>query len=229
MEFDKILFQASVWVIPVLLAVTFHEAAHGWVAWKRGDDTAYMLGRVTFNPIKHIDPFGTAILPVMLLYFSGGQVMFGYAKPVPVNFNRLFQPRRDMVLVALAGPGINLLLAIVAAFLFHTIPIFPRDVAEWMTFNLGNFIWLNLLLAVFNMLPIPPLDGGKVAVGVLPQNLARRLAGFERVGMFIILGAVFVLPWLGAKLGVDLNIFWWFVGAPASYLMSLIVNLAGIV
>ncbi|MGY9014666.1 MAG: site-2 protease family protein, partial [Rhodospirillales bacterium] len=109
LELNKILFQASIWVIPVLLAVTFHEAAHGWVAWKRGDDTAYILGRVTFNPIKHIDPFGTVLLPAMLLYFSGGQVMFGYAKPVPVNFNRLFHPRIDMVLVALAGPGVNLL------------------------------------------------------------------------------------------------------------------------
>jgi Zn-dependent protease len=229
LELNKILFQASIWVIPVLLAVTFHEAAHGWVAWKRGDDTAYMLGRVTFNPIKHIDPFGTVLLPAMLLYFSGGQVMFGYAKPVPVNFNRLFHPRKDMVLVALAGPGVNLLLAIVGAFLFYTLSVFPPDVAEWITYNLGNLIWINLLLCVFNMLPIPPLDGGRVAVGLLPRHLGYRLAGLERTGMFIILGAIFLLPWLGGKLGMDLNIFWWIVGAPASYLMGLIVNLAGIV
>jgi Zn-dependent protease len=229
MHLDKILFQASIWIIPVILAVTFHEAAHGWVAWKRGDDTAYMLGRVTFNPIKHIDPFGTALLPAMLLYFSGGQVMFGYAKPVPVNFNRLYHPRRDMVLVALAGPGVNLLLAVIAAYLFHTLSLLPRDVAEWVSYNLGNLIWINLLLCVFNMLPLPPLDGGRVAVGVLPPNLAYRLAGLERAGMFIILGAVFLLPWLGAKLGMDLNVFWWLVGGPASYLMDVIVNMAGIV
>ncbi len=229
LELNKILFQASIWVIPVILAVTFHEAAHGWVAWKRSDDTAYMLGRVTFNPIKHIDPFGTAVLPAMLLYFSGGQVMFGYAKPVPVKINRLFHPRKDMVLVALAGPGVNLLLAIVGAFLFHTLSAFPADVAQWINYNLRNLIWFNLLLCVFNMLPIPPLDGGRVAVGLLPRHLAYRLAGLERAGMFIILGAIFLLPWLGGKLGMNLNIFWWLIVTPASYLKSLIVNLAGIV
>ena len=228
MHLDKILFQASIWIIPVILAVTFHEAAHGWVAWKRGDDTAYMLGRVTFNPIKHIDPFGTALLPAMLLYFSGGQVMFGYAKPVPVNFNRLFHPRRDMVLVALAGPGVNLLLAIVAAYLFHTLSLLPRDVAEWVSYNLGNLIWINLLLCVFNMLPLPPLDGGRVAVGILPPHLAQQLARLERAGFGIILGALFVLPWLGDLIGLDLNIFMWIVGIPAFELAGFIINMVGV-
>ena len=134
-----------------------------------------------------------------------------------------------MVLVALAGPGVNLLLAVIAAYLFHTLSLLPRDVAEWVSYNLGNLIWINLLLCVFNMLPLPPLDGGRVAVGVLPPNLAYRLAGLERAGMFIILGAVFLLPWLGAKLGMDLNVFWWLVGGPASYLMNVVVNMAGIV
>ena len=112
MSLEQILFQISVWALPVLIAVTLHEAAHGFVAWRLGDDTAYQMGRVTFNPLRHIDPVGTVLMPAALLFFSGGRVMFGYAKPVPVDFGRLGRPRRDMVLVAAAGPGVNLLLAI---------------------------------------------------------------------------------------------------------------------
>jgi len=133
-----------------------------------------------------------------------------------------------MVLVALAGPGVNLLLAVVAAYLFHTLSFLPRDVAEWVGYNLYNSIWINLLLCLFNMLPIPPLDGGRVAVGVLPRNLAYRLAGLERAGMFIILGAVFLLPWLGAKFDMNLNVFWWLIGGPASNLREQMLNFAGV-
>ncbi len=228
MNLDTILSVASVWTIPILLAITLHEAAHGWVALRLGDDTAYRLGRVTFNPFRHIDPFGTVLLPALLLFASGGRMMFGFAKPVPVNFARLHRPRRDMVLVAAAGPATNLVLAVVSAALFHVVPFLSGDVARWIAENLGNSVWINLLLCVLNLLPIPPLDGGRIAVGLLPAPLAMRLARLERLGIFIILGAVFILPWIGSALGVDLNVFWWLVGGPAAFLMDLIVTLVGI-
>ncbi len=228
MNLDTILSVASVWTIPILLAITLHEAAHGWVALRLGDDTAYRLGRVTFNPFRHIDPFGTVLLPALLLFASGGRMMFGFAKPVPVNFARLRRPRRDMVLVAAAGPATNLALAVVSAALFHVVPFLSGDVARWVAENLGNSVWINLLLCVLNLLPIPPLDGGRIAVGLLPPPLAMRLARLERFGIFVILGAVFILPWIGRELGVDLNVFWWLVGGPAAFLMDLIATLVGV-
>ncbi len=226
---ENILFNVSVWVVPVLLAITFHEAAHGWVAWRLGDDTAYRLGRVTFNPIRHIDPFGTVVLPALLLLASGGRMMLGFAKPVPVNFWRLRRPRRDMVLVAAAGPATNLVLAVVSSLLLHGLEWVPQGARQLVALNLVNSMWINLLLCVFNMLPLPPLDGGRVAVGLLPQPLALRLARLERMGFMIILGAVFLLPWIGDEFGYDLNIFRWLVGAPAEYLQRVIFEFTGII
>ncbi|MBC8337513.1 MAG: site-2 protease family protein [Alphaproteobacteria bacterium] len=217
----------SLWVLPVLFAVTLHEAAHGWVAWRLGDDTAYRLGRVSFNPLRHIDLFGTVLLPAMMLFASGGRMMFGFAKPVPVNFAGLGQPRRDMILVAIAGPGSNLLLAVLSAALLHLLPLLSGDVYQWAGHNLVNSVRINLLLCVFNMLPIPPLDGGRVAVGLLPQGAAMRLARLERSGVLIILFGVFILPWIGGKIGVDLNVFWWFVGLPTEFLMTAVFTLTG--
>ncbi len=228
MDIYGILFQLSVWAIPVLLAVSLHEAAHGWAAWKLGDDTAKRLGRVTFNPLRHIDTFGTVLLPLMMLFASGGRMMFGYAKPVPVNFRRLGKPRRDMILVAVAGPLTNLLLAVVSAALLHLPGYLGPDFGLWMGNNLVNSVWINLLLGVFNMLPIPPLDGGRVAVGLLPRALGSLLARLERVGILIILGTVFLLPWIGDRMGVDLNVFWWLVGRPADYLMDIVFALTGV-
>jgi Zn-dependent protease len=227
-EISRILVEITVWAIPVLIAVTLHEAAHGFVAWRLGDDTAKMQGRVTFNPLKHVDPFGTVLLPAMLLFASSGQVMFGYARPVPVNFGRLRKPRRDMILVAASGPGINLALAVVSALLYHLVPLTSGAFQQWFAQNLENSLWINVLLCVFNMLPIPPLDGGRVAVGVLPYPLAVRLAGLERAGMLIILAAVFLLPWLGGQIGVDLNVFSWLVGRPAQHLGQFIADLTGL-
>jgi Zn-dependent protease len=220
-------YQISIWILPVLFAVTFHEASHGFVAWRLGDDTAKRLGRVTFNPLRHIDPFGTVILPAMLLLASGGRMMFGFAKPVPVNFARLRRPRRDMVLVAAAGPGINMAMALTAALLLARIPAQPGDALEWIGYNLFNAVWINVLLAVFNMLPLPPLDGGRVAVGLLPDALARPLSRLEPFGFFIILGLLFVLPFLGDLLGVDIGIVQWLVVAPAEWLSRGIFTLVG--
>ena len=187
MSFDwaQIGFAASVWVMPVVIAITFHEAAHGWVAWRLGDPTAKILGRVTFNPLKHIDPFGTVILPALLLFGSGGRMMFGFAKPVPVDYGRLRQPRSGMVLVAVAGPASNLLLAVVAALAMHGLVAFDGDFREWVARNLVNAVYINCLLCVFNMIPLPPLDGGRVAVGLLPPVLGMRLARLERAAAHV--------------------------------------------
>ena len=228
MDLDGILFAVSVWTIPVLVAVTLHEAAHGWVAWKLGDDTAYRAGRVTFNPFRHIHPFGTVLLPAMLLLASGGRMMFGFARPVPVAFHRLGRPRRDMVLVALAGPAANLLIATAAAALFHILPVLWPDFRQWVAYNLSNAIWLNMVLAVFNMLPIPPLDGGRVAVGLLPRSMGRALARMEKAGIVVILLAVFLVPWLGGRLGLDINVFQWLVGRPAAYMTEALAGAMGI-
>lgn len=220
-------YDVSVWIVPVLIAVTFHEAAHGYVAWKLGDDTAYRLRRVSFNPFRHIDTFGTILLPALLLFMSGGRIMFGYAKPVPVNFARLNSPRRDMVLVALAGPATNLALAFASAFLFHFLDVFPHELGVWLAETLRRSILLNLVLAVFNMLPLPPLDGGRVAVGLLPRALALPLAKLERFGMLILILLLFVLPTLSGQLGMRVNLFDVVIWPPVELLYSLITVLTG--
>lgn len=223
---SRLLYTASVWVLPVLLAITLHEAAHGYVAWRLGDDTAYRQGRVSFNPLRHIDGFGTVLLPAMLL-FVGSPFLFGWAKPVPVAFNRLHRPRRDMVLVAAAGPATNLALATVSALLLNLVPWLPFTAASWVGQNLFNAVLINLVLAVFNMLPLPPLDGGRVAVGLLPRELALPLARLERYGMLIIIGVIFVLPFIGSRVGVDLRVFHWIIGKPIEWLWPLFSGLSG--
>ena len=227
-DFQKFLFAASVWVIPILLAITMHEAAHGWMASKLGDDTAKNMGRVTFNPFKHIDLFGTILLPAALLLMSGGQYMFGFAKPVPVNFHNLRRPRRDMILVAAAGPGANILIAILSALLLHVAFKLPEAYVAFAGANLANLLMINVILAVFNLFPIPPLDGGRIAVGLLPQPLSGWLARLERFGFLIILFALFILPWIGDKINVNLNVVWWAVLVPSQFVIDVIVTITGV-
>ena len=216
-EAANIIHQISVWVLPAIFAITFHEASHGLVAKWFGDDTAFRLGRVTFNPLKHVDPFGTILLPGLLILMHAGFI-FGYAKPVPVNFGRLYNPKRDMIWVAAAGPVTNIILATASALLSYIAILLPGFAREWAVENLQNSVLVNLLLAVFNMIPLPPLDGGRVAVGLLPMPLARPLAQLERWGMLILIFALLILPALGERLHTDLNVVSWLLEWPAQWL-----------
>jgi len=225
-QFGIMAHAVSTWAIPLVIAVTFHEASHGYVARLCGDDTAWRLGRVSFNPFKHIDPFGTVLLPAMLLLMRS-PFLFGYAKPVPVNFRALRHPRRDSIWVAAAGPAMNFALATSAALLFHLVAYLPDPAAPWVAENLKNALIINVLLAIFNLLPLPPLDGGRIAVGVLPDALAMPLARLEPYGMMILIGVLFILPLFGAQLGIDLNLVWHLVSRLTSVIIDAILWLTG--
>jgi len=189
----NILFEIAVWLVPLVIAIVFHKVAHGLVAKRLGDPTAEQAGRLTFNPIKHVDPFGTVILPLILAVTHAGAI-FGWAKPVPVNYSRLTHPRRDMILVALAGPGMNFLLALVGAIVLAATLAFttnPKGVATALiAANALNFVLINIFLGVFNLLPVPPFDGGHVVEGLLPRSLA---GGFRQIGRFSLLVFIVLL------------------------------------
>ena len=225
---DSSLIQTiAVYALPVIFAITLHEAAHGYVARWLGDNTAYVLGRVSINPMRHIDPLGTIAIPLLLYFATSGAFMFGYAKPVPVNFRRLNHPRQDMVWVAVAGPATNVLLAIVSSLLLYGVGLIPAISAEWVSANLWNSVQFNALICVFNMLPLPPLDGGRVAVGLLPDALAFPLARLERYGILILLLFLFAPPLVGAQTGHNLNILGWLIGTPADALIRFVLAITG--
>jgi Zn-dependent protease len=219
-------YTISIWLLPVLIAITFHEAAHGYVARFLGDETASRLGRVSLNPLRHIDPFGTILLPALLL-LARSPFLFGYAKPVPVNFRALRNPRYGMVLVAAAGPAMNIGLAIVAGLCFHLIVFLPVTVAQWVALNLKNALIINVILAVFNLFPLPPLDGGRIAVGLLPNVLGKQLARLERYGMTILIGFLIILPLLGSQFGVDLSFVSHLISRAAGAVVGIILRLTG--
>jgi Zn-dependent protease len=197
-------------VIPAILAITLHEAAHGYAAWALGDDTAKKLGRLSLNPLVHVDRMGTIILPGFLLIsqlLTIGRVgfMFGWAKPVPVAAWKFAHPRRGMMVVAAAGPAMNFLLAWLAGVAALGLGILPQGVGALAAEFLDDFIIVNLVLGLFNLLPIPPLDGGRIVVGLLPERLALEWAKVERFGIVIVLLLVFLIPEIARSMGTPFN------------------------
>ena len=206
------LWQLSIWALPVLAAIVFHEVAHGWVAYRLGDPTAAVMGRLTLNPLSHIDVIGTVLLPALLIW-AGGPV-FGYAKPVPVDYDNLKDPRRDMIRVALAGPGANLILALLSLLLVKFMMLSGSSVNG----AVSSFLWytcltsarINVMLAVFNILPVPPLDGGRVLVGLLPEHQAMQVDRIEPFG-FIIVVALLMTGMLSYTLVPIMDFVIWFL------------------
>jgi Zn-dependent protease len=188
-DFPQLIQTVAVYAIPVLFAITVHEAAHGFAARMLGDDTAWRMGRLTLNPLKHIDPIGTIVMPIILYFATSGAFLFGYAKPVPVNFGALRRPRRDMVLVALAGPLSNLLQALIWAIALVLLTVMGVQEPFFISMARGGIL-VNLVMWAFNLFPVPPLDGGRVLAGLLPPRAAMMLARLEPYGFFIVMGLV---------------------------------------
>jgi Zn-dependent protease len=189
MDFAQIVQTIAIYAIPVLFAITVHEAAHGYAARHYGDNTAYMLGRITLNPVKHIDPLGTIAMPLLLYFATSGAFLFGYAKPVPVNFGRLRNPKRDMVWVALAGPGANLVQAVLWMVLLYVLVAAGIEERFFLQMCRAG-IMVNLVMFAFNLFPLPPLDGGRILVGLLPWKQAELVSRVEPWGFFIVMALV---------------------------------------
>lgn len=202
----NLIYTAATWIIPLILAIVFHEIAHGYVANLLGDPTAAERGRLSLNPVRHVDPVGTVALPLMLAVLHAP--VFGWAKPVPVITERLRNPRLDMMLVALAGPLSNLFMAVLAAGALSLMPLGPdladgdTPVLKFLVDNLVNFLWVNALLAVFNLIPLPPFDGGHVVKGLLPRSVIPQYENFERYGLLVMVTLVLILPMLSPQLNV---------------------------
>jgi len=189
MDFANLIQTVAIYALPVLFAITVHEAAHGYAARHFGDNTAAMLGRITLNPLKHIDPVGTILMPLMLYFATSGAFLFGYAKPVPVRFGNLRNPKRDMVWVALAGPGVNFIQAFLWAALFFILNGSGVNEPFFLKMAQGGIL-VNLVMFAFNLFPLPPLDGGRILVGLLPYRQAEMVSRVEPYGFFIVMALV---------------------------------------
>lgn len=223
---DNIVYRTAVWIIPLVIAIVFHEVAHGWMAKWLGDPTAQEQRRLSFNPIRHVDPVGTVILPLGLAI--AGAPVFGWAKPVPVIAQRMRNPRWGMVAVALAGPGMNLALATLTAILIGAAVALsagnpPTGIAAFVFANLINFLQVNVFLAIFNLLPMPPFDGGHVVEGLLPRPLAAQWARIGRFGFLLLLFVLVVLPMIVPSANVVERV----VGPPAQAVLNVFIALAG--
>ncbi len=213
---NELIWTLTTWVLPLLLTVILHEVAHGFIALKLGDRTALTMGRLTLNPKSHIDPVGSLLVPGVLLAL-GSHFLIGWAKPVPVDYRNLKNPKRDMGLVAAAGPAANLLLAIVFVLLAHVFIYLPDTLLKtWLFANLNNGIALSLVLCIFNLLPVLPLDGGRILESVLPLKYAIKYRETERYGFFILLGILFVLPAIG------IDIIRWFINTLYPFFLSIL-------
>ena len=204
----SLIYTLTTWIIPLLLCIILHEVAHGYVAYKLGDKTAWLLGRLNLNPARHFDPVGSALVPG-LLWLSGSPILFGWAKPVPVDFSRLNNPKRDTGLVAAAGPMANLVLAVVFVLVGRLgLFLLPLDNAfsEWFMMNIRNGVAFSLVLCCFNLLPILPMDGGRIVWALLPKKYANLYAESEKYGLFVLIGVLFLLPMMG------LDLVGWFIG-----------------
>lgn len=189
MDIASLMQTVAIYAIPVLFAITVHEAAHGYAARHFGDNTAWMLGRITLNPLKHIDPLGTIAVPLLLLFATSGAFLFGYAKPVPVQFGRLRNPKRDMIWVALAGPAVNVVQAVIWVVFGYLLVAMGVEERFFLEMARAGLL-VNLVLFALNMFPLPPLDGGRILVGLLPTRQAITVARIEPFGFFIVLGLV---------------------------------------
>lgn len=220
---ESLAWQIATIAVPMVLAIVFHEVAHGWVARALGDPTAAEQNRLSLNPLRHVDPFGTIILPG-LLKLSGAPV-FGWAKPVPVDFRRLRNPRWGMVLVAAAGPATNFVLAALAAVCLGLMASASGLPARFVAENLLNFLFINLFLGAFNLLPIPPFDGSRIVMGVLPGPLARGYARLEPFGLLIVFGLLVILPWFAP----DVQLVQRLIGPPVQWMSEQLAALANLV
>ena len=201
----NLIYTITTWIIPLLLCVILHEMAHGWMALKLGDETARVMRRLTLNPKEHIDPMGSLLVPGILLLIHS-PVLFGWAKPVPVDYRNLRHPKRDMGIVAIAGPIANILLAVAFVLCIHLLNLLPDSQTKvWLFQNLLNGIQLSLVLAIFNLLPILPLDGGRVVSALLPLKYSIEYQKTENYGFYILIGLMFMGPMLG------INVIGWFI------------------